>query len=278
MINILTKSYNQHIDGLQNMIKQNIDFSTAFHAFQMIDAQIREFALEHSEFKEKIPSEQGEFRRPVVCVRSHEFSKKVNNLLKRWMDARDQLHEIEPHRFPLNAAIFNPVPQLISNVKHAQLYINTATNSRIIPSEKILGRLSRMRRSYSSKKESSIYDETLSSIEKDIEFFTEHKDEDFRLRSTGYTEVILVVTNDIEEYKFKVPDIGVFIESDNNSFSLLQPDQSPQAGIRSKRFSIYDDLMPIQTVLPLTGELFSENEIVKARTEEERRKKINEYK
>ncbi|MCG3884145.1 hypothetical protein I3271_05545 [Photobacterium leiognathi] len=260
------------------MIKQNLDFSTAFNAFQQIDALIREYALKHCEFKEKIPNKDDEYRRPVVCIRTKAMRDRVNQLTRQWFEARDNLHELEPNRFPLNSAIFNPAPSIVGDITCAQLYVNTATNSRIIGSDKILGRLGRMRRSYSSKKESAMYDETLEAIERDIKFFEEHKDEKFRLRSTGYTEVIsAVVTDGGEELKLKVPDIGIFLDSKNSSFSVYQPDQKPQEGVRQKRFSIYDELLPVQTVLPLTGDLFAESEIIKAKADEERRKKMNDH-
>ncbi|MEC6833019.1 hypothetical protein VXS06_14725 [Photobacterium toruni] len=256
------------------MNKQNSDFSTALNAFNLIDSHIREFALSICEFKEKVGDDS--FRRPVVCIRSKATRKKVAELINKWESARDVLHELEPVRFPLNSAIFNPAPSIVHGVTCAQLYVNTATNSRIIGSDKILGRLNRMKKSYLNKKESAMYDDTLAAINSDITFFEEHKADDFRLRSTGYTEVIVAVTSETEEYKVKVPDLGIFLDGVNENFSLYQPDQSPQAGVRQKRFSIYDELLPIQTILPLTGDLFSEKEIVKAKANEERRKKLNE--
>ena len=260
------------------MNEKNLTFTAAFAAFSRIDLEFREYALKHCEFKEKNPTPIAGFRRPIVCIRSAEQRVAIVNLINQWKVARDRLHEVEPLRFPLGAAMFNPEPKIISNIKHIQLYINTATNSRMIPAINILKRLERMRRSYLNKQEVCLYGATIEEVEKNIEYFKTSNDK-FRLRSSGYTEVIMLIATKSEEYKAKVPDLGSFIEAENKDYDFIlhQPDQAPQHKTRAKRFSVYDQLLPIRTIVPFTGDLYSENEIIAAKAQEEQIKKSQGY-
>ena len=260
------------------MNKHNNDFSLAFSKFEKVDKKLREYALTTCEFKEKKTehSSGSTFRRPIVCIRTPEQRVKIVNLIDAWKNARDNLHNVEPNRFPLGAAMFNPGPKIISNVDSAQIYINTATNSRILSSQIILGRLSRMRRALVLKRDKSMYEFTIETIDKEIEYFKSNEDTDFRLRSTGYTEIILNLYANGDEIKYKIGDIGVFIENKKNmNFVLSLPEQANSVATRKQRRSIYEDLDPIVTVLPFTGQLFKETDVIKAKAAELKQRKSN---
>lgn len=261
------------------MINHNADFSNAVEAFLAIDKKLRKYALGIGEFKETILTNAKKTeRRPIVCLNSSKQAKVVMSMIHKWQEARDHLHEMEPMRYPLNATMFNPEPKIIPNVRSAQTYINTAVNSRLFQASALINRLEKMKISYQRKRESAVYDETIEMIDRDLEFFRLNLGERFRLRTSGYTEVNVLITYEGgEEQKLKVPDIGMFLAppasvNDETRIKLHQPDEKPQQGVRQKRYSIYDELLPIQTVLPLTGDLYKESEIIKQRALEQERK------
>lgn len=249
-------------------MKLNAEFADAYNGFLYIDKKIKSDALLSCEFNEviKIANETIK-RRPIVCISSPEQRKAILNNITKWKIARDRLNSISPERFPLSSALFNPEPKIIGNVSSAQVYINSAVNSRLYPAKTLLSRLEKMRKSLINKVKSDAFDSILESIDKEIEYFTINQNEKFRLRSSGYTEVIVTIVHaDKTEERCKASEIGTFLYPPaNKTVRLYQPDEKPQDGIRQKRISIYDDIYPINTVLPLTGKLYLESELVNAK-------------
>lgn len=249
------------------------EFADTYNKFLALSSEIKAYAIEKSEYKEVVATSTETIeRRAVVVVPDGNARRSVATKIDKWEFLRDKLHEISPDRFPLNSELFNPAPTIIDNVISAQVYVNTATNSRIYPTRNIIKRLDRMRKAYINKRESSLYEAEIDQIDKELEYFNAHIDDKFRLRVSDYTEVVINLTFGSGDNKqIKVHDSGLFLVPPRGKrVNLSQPDQKPQNGIRGKRVSIYDSISPIETCLPLTGNLYLERDKVAAENEKAR--------
>lgn len=256
------------------------EFANVYNDFQDTSANIKKYAIDNAAYKEVIHGTTKTIeRRAIVTLHDINEEKFITKKIDEWSEARDALHKLSPERFPLNSELFNPAPLVIDNVRSGQIYINEATNSRIYSAVNLINRLERMESSYLNKPESSIYEDHIETIRKELEYFKEHINDKFRLRSTGYTEIIVYLSfNNGEKSKLKVHDSGIFLSATNGiRATICQPDQAPQATTRQKRASLYSHLTPITTCLPLTGHLYLESDKIALDNEMKRNKERMNY-
>lgn len=254
-----------------------IELAETYKKFQSLTESLRGTAIKIADFTETVTLDDGttEQRRPVALTTTSSTKSGIRKRIKEWFLLRDRLHEMSPERFPLNSTLFKPEPTIIEDVASANVYLNTATPVRKYTGEHILKRLYRMRKAIANKPgHAAMYPHSLEEIERDIAYFTEHKEDEFRLRADNYTEVVVTVKfNSLAadgkqlDTRLKAHDRGIFLFARDNdeAAKFYGPDHASNAA--KKRTSLYDSLDDIKTCVPYQGKLYLLSDVVKAETE-----------
>jgi hypothetical protein len=218
---------------------------TAYSKFLELRKQLIDNALSNAVFSEK---RDGERVRPVVRITAAKELTEINKLIAKWQVLADQLCDESPHRFNRSSVIFSPEPKVLYGLSEANIIVNEATSTRKINRDDILRRLRKARTAekISSGKETST---AIARLDREISFFKAETEETYRLRSEGYTEILLLIRSDkdVEFEKIRVPFAGIFIFDPNNSCKINQPqstkgrnrgDKVKNLGVKAVRYSL----------------------------------------
>ncbi|PSW30823.1 hypothetical protein C9J21_18215 [Photobacterium phosphoreum] len=241
------------------VIPNNANFSLAIHNFNKADDQLKTYMLDHCSYSETIIRDNESLqRRPVVIINNQTEHRKAQQLIAGWIKAQEHLCAIDPLRFPASSDCFTSKPNLITNVQAVNIYNNTATNSRIVPTQAIIKRL--LVAASKHKKAGTIQSIDYKNILNSIEYFTLNANEAFRLRSGGYSEVKLNLIIDDDNVQFKVGERGVFLLPCHAHIDLYTP---LQVQSRKKRVSAYDDISTIPYFTGYKGLIYKQSDVIK---------------
>lgn len=225
-------------------------------------------ALETAIYSESFLNKDGlsEKRRPIVLIKSEEDSKHWRSQLETWNVYTSALHRGAPAHFPKTSSILR-APEIRSDVVSVVIYKNSATTSALIDPKKLINRLKRIIKQYSMGY-SSVYSAEKEALyeryTRDLAFFESIQDEKLRLRNEGHYEILAFVTfKNGDEEKVRVNEQGLIIEPAN----INEPVKVtlPSLSTADKRSSAYDNLEPIDTILPFAGKLYFEKSVVAAK-------------
>lgn len=229
-------------------------------------------AIENAVYAEKRDDVQV---RPLAVIKKESDLLKVNKLIAEWRYLVDVLCTGDPTRYKRNSVTFSPCPVVLHNQTNIFIKVNTATSTRKLTKENIIKRLRDLKRvSYLSHGNN---DKT-QRYAKEIEFFEKDHENTYRVRSDGYTEIIIMhkAKGDKELSKSRVPYIGTFVYDPNNECSIELP-QTNRDYARSDKLSAMN-IPIIPCSLSIRGLLFRETDIInaKAKSDAEKKRAIEE--
>lgn len=204
----------------------------------------------------------GEKVRPLMVIRTEAELRKVNSMIAKWLLLADQLSEGDPVRYNRASVIFSPEPKVLYDQAEIFIKVNVATSTRKITRENILKRLTDLRRvSYLAQGNST----QTRRYAREITFFNKETEEEYRIRSEGYTEIVLLHHKADEEElsKTRVPFAGVFVFDPENKCRIYMPEHGRDY-IRSDKLANMG-IKPIPCSLNIRGVLLRESDIIKAK-------------
>ncbi|GAL07902.1 hypothetical protein JCM19237_282 [Photobacterium aphoticum] len=245
----------------------------AIKYFNSCTAELRKWTLDNAEYYEVVEViEDGQpvqvKRRPVVVINDGRTRAGVQQRIDKWKAAREELHNADPIRFPMNSVMFTPEPTLYTDVFKCGLYVNRATSTRNITGHMHVRRLERMLKGYKIKPDHGSFEYEIKRIEDEIKRFTdEGLDKQYRIRADNYNEVILKLRfeGDTADHKIKVHDSGIYLCSISKHEHVRYKRNElhiTQSETKEKRASVYDHVEPISTYMPYNGKLYRISDIV----------------
>lgn len=249
-----------------------MELFTLYDKFLELRSELIAYAVSNSVYSE---DRDGEKVRPLSVIRDDSQLRKVNKMIALWHSLADQLCEGDPARYNRKSIIFSPEPRILHKQADVFIKVNKATSTRKISKDRIILRLRDLRRV--TKQSGGVSDKVIA-LEEEIQRFKDDPENTYRIRTEGYTEVVLLhrQKGDIELDKVRVPFAGVFIYDPKNLCAIHMPD-SGRDFVRSDR--VEDLGVPIiQCSLQTRGFLFRETDLINARakTAEDRRAAIEE--
>ncbi len=241
------------------MIEYNREFSNVFNAYNLATKKLSSYMLKHSFYSECYIDNDGEtkYRRPIVIIKNDDQYQIALTLIDNWQSACNKLHKTEPERFPLNYKPFKIKPTIIERVVSGRIYTNKAVSTRKYNADRFIKKLQRLKIKLSNDIE------IIEKIESEIMFFNDHKSDLFRIRRTGYVDVIFKYkTDEGIEKKEHINNMGIFINSANGCIANINTITDNQ---REERNSIYNQLIPIESLADFTGKLYLENDVIMAK-------------
>lgn len=204
----------------------------------------------------------GEKVRPLTVIRTDAELRKVNSMIAKWFLLADQLSEGDPVRYSRTSIIFSPEPKVLYDQKEIFIKVNAATSTRKISRENILKRLKDLRRVSYLSEGNSIQTKRYA---KEITFFNKETEESYRIRSEGYTEIVLLhrTADEDDLTKTRVPFAGIFVFDPRNECNIYMPEHGRDY-IRSDKLANMG-IKPIPCSLNIRGVLLRESDIIKAK-------------
>lgn len=228
--------------------------------FTELRAELIEYATKRATYTE---DRDGEKVRPLTVIRTDEELRKVNSMIAKWHLLADQLSEGDPVRYSRTSVLFSPEPKVLHNQKEVFIKVNAATSTRKISRLNILKRLKDLRRvSYLSQGNSA----QTRKYAKEITFFNKETEEVYRIRSEGYTEIVLLhrTADEDELTKTRVPFAGVFVFDPDRKCQIFMPEHGREY-IRSDKLANMG-IKPIPCSLNIRGVLLRESDIIRAKS------------
>lgn len=204
----------------------------------------------------------GEKVRPLTVIRTESELRKVNAMIAKWHLLADELNAGDPVRYSRTSVIFSPEPKVLHNQAEIFIKVNAATSTRTISRQNIIKRLKDLRRvSYLSEGNSR----QTKRYAKEITFFNKETEEKYRIRSEGYTEVLLLhrAEGEDELTKTRVPFAGIFVFDPKKTCSIHMPEHGRDY-VRSDKLANMG-IKPIMCSLNIRGVLLRESDIIKAK-------------
>lgn len=204
----------------------------------------------------------GEKVRPLMVIRTEAELRKVNSMIAKWLLLADQLCEGDPVRYNRASVIFSPEPKVLYDQAEIFIKVNVATSTRKITREKILKRLTDLRRVSYLAQGNSIQTKRYA---REITFFNKETEEEYRIRSEGYTEIVLLhrKADEDELSKMRVPFAGIFVFDPDKKCRIYMPEHGREY-IRSDKLANMG-IKPIPCSLNIRGVLLRESDIIKAK-------------
>jgi hypothetical protein len=234
---------------------------TTYSKFLDLRQQLTDYALSNAIFSEK---RETECVRPIVKIRTTQDLTAINKLIATWQVLVDQLCTESPERFNRASSTFSPEPRVLYDVCQASITINEATSTRKIAREDILRRLRKARTSERHSGSPSAKT-NVAKFDREISFFNAETEESYRLRSDGYTEVIMLIrSNKKDDFeKVRVSYAGVFIFDPKNEceFSLPNDENLGNRGDKIENMKI----KPVKYSLARRGQLFRTTDLQEAK-------------
>jgi len=204
----------------------------------------------------------GKTVRPIGVIKTNAEYFKFEKYLARWRELVNQLNEINPVRYPLNAEKFSLMPQLYTGVESFSVYISPATLSRKYEKAKIVSRMEKYIDSLSHDSRNTGDWTITNRVKHELEVMNKDKETYYRLRNTCSTDMTCVLTyeNGLTD-KVKIPFCGALLF---NNERLIDLKPTKKLNTRTDSFD-YLGVNPIACSLSLAGNLYRESEIIKAR-------------
>lgn len=219
----------------------------AFKRYALNVCQFKEDVICKDDLKSNITLS----RRPIVCIANEDDHYELQRLITEWSNACASLHESDPDRYPLTMTAMRYQPAIYENVKSAKVFINDATNSRLVQASSFIKRLELALRCSKDVGYNICLQEQLA-------YFKKYSDEQFRVRSSGYTEVVASLTLDNgEEMRVKVPEYGICLAGSNGHVPVLTKVENKRV-----RNSIYDRLSAIKLVVQPELDIYHERDVI----------------
>lgn len=239
------------------IVPTNSDISRAIHRYNKADIELSDYMLAHCCYSETVIHNGAVLtRRPVVIINNQGEYNAAKKLTEDWIKAQENLCKTDPWRFPMGSELFVSKPKILTHVQAVNIYKNNATNSRIIPKNAIVKKLKRAASKHELRQSTRSLDYT--NILNSIDYFTSCEEEKFRLRTGGYSEIVLILSVlNADDIKFKVSERGVFLLPCNN-VDLYAPLKSHT---RKKRASIFDNITVVPHHTGYHGELYRQSDI-----------------
>lgn len=188
---------------------------------------------------------------------------------KMLMDKRDELIEhnkkileLEPDMFKSDSYLFRE-PQVIENVVRITVTVNSANASAVRTTEQLVARYDREIKRRKKKIEKEDNQEVIEELQQEIAVLTRERNQfaltpnkKYRLRTQSHKDVIAICRRAGmgESDKIRVNASGLIIAK--NKDCTINDITASDKGYR--RGSIYEQLIPIQNSLGLTGSLYDE--------------------
>lgn len=254
-----------------------LELSQKLKAFEAVSDELLTFSFKMAEFTETVTDLDGNKseRRPVAVIKDEFIQEQIRNKVQTWKECRDELHRISPERFPLNSALFDPAPTIVTDVESVQVYIGEATSVRKVTGASVIKRLKRMRKNLETKPEKAHYETELADIERDLELFEQYAEDEFKLRASNYTDVTLVMpghtvdeNGNPTEFRMKAHNKGIFLFSKpGRNLIFTHPNQGKMAESQTKRTSVYDHIATFPTCIPYAGKLYLARDYIEKKAE-----------
>lgn len=227
--------------------------------FLAVREEVIALAVKHSIYSE---DRDGKKVRPLAKIKSDKVLTEVSRLIAKWKLLADKLCEEDPIRYSRTAAIFSPEPTILYDRSEIFIKESTAISTRIKTKEKILFQLRNMRRGEFNA--GGGMNDKVRALDKEIKFFVTDEEENYRVRSTGYTSIIILHRDkhSIDCIKTNVTFAGVFFYDPDNSCTVHFPTQVDYE--RADKIESMG-ITPINCSLNLKGVLLRESDIVKAK-------------
>ena len=190
-------------------------------------------------------------RRPIVCISNEDDHCELQRLITEWSNAYALLRELNPERYPLTITAIRDKPTIYENVQSVKVFINDATTSRSVQATSFINRLELALRCSKDVGYNICLQEQLA-------YFKKHMNEQFRVRSSGYTEVVALLTLDNgEEMRIKVPEYGICLAGSNDHVPVLTT-------VKNKRVrnSVYDRLSAIKLLVQPELDIYHERDVI----------------
>lgn len=224
-------------------------------------------AISDSSFAE---DKDGEVRRPIVVYSDRRHKERWMRRHKRIDELQETIKEGLPNLFPENSSIYLR-PKHIEGVTSVQVYNNTvATNSRIVKRDVIVRRLSEMLTEIETSLQTDETEELLQKrarVAEQIKYFENTSTEDFRLRSSGKSDVTAFITIANHPPRTeRVTESGLFLSPAFGYYGKVRvsPPEAKSQHHQKDRLTVYDYVSPIPCEL-YKGKLFDEMEAAKYR-------------
>lgn len=238
--------------------------------FLTVREEVIALAVKHSIYSE---NRDGKKVRPLAKIKTDKLLTQVNKLIAKWRVLADKLCEEDPVRYNRNSSTFSPEPTILYDRADIFIKESVAISTRIKTKDKILFQLRNIRRTEFNA--SGGMTDRVKELDKEIKFFVDDKEDQYRVRSTGYTSIVLLHRDKhtIECKKTNVTFAGVFFFDPDNSCQIHYPSQVDYE--RSDKIESMG-ITPIKCSLNLKGVLLRESDIVKAKqkTAEIRKKRL----
>ena len=199
--------------------------------------------------------------RPVVRIANETDLRMITSKIARWNGYVERLIAEDPVRFNDAQTMFKPEPKILFDQSEILIRENVATSTRLIKRDRIVFRLRNTLRAeeiasggYSTPK--------VKTLRAEVRFFEDEETEDvYRIRSEGYTEILLLHRKkDADKHsKTRVPLSGIYYFDEKNETRVSFPSESRQLEPRRDSLAALG-LVPVKCSLNIRGVLLRESE------------------
>lgn len=209
--------------------------------------------------------------RHVAVLSDSDTILELERLTQEWENRARDLTQADPVRFPSNAFVLAPVPQVIHGVRSMSIGVGSATTSKKYTKASILGRYDRAIRHARLGTDVSHDSTLLRQLERERELLASDNESHYRIRNTCSTETICTLTfKDGTSSKVRVPRVGIAFAAPNSSIEIRQPRVMAPRSDRLEHLGV----VPLDCSLSgLAGLVYKESEILKARAQYQARQK-----
>lgn len=205
---------------------------------------------------------ENEIVRPVGVITTDEEFLYFTSQLNSWKEQVERLNELDPITYPLTAAKFGPVPEIINAAKSISISITKSTAVREIKKDVLMRRLRahiKALKTATTPASSALIDhlsDELAEMEADGET-------SYISRNSNGTETTLIIYPIVgEQYRKRVPFAGALID---NRFGDVAIGRAKQIKPRNDSFD-YLGVSPIRCSLPnVSGLLYPKSAVEKAK-------------
>ncbi|AXF67302.1 hypothetical protein DVA44_24965 (plasmid) [Leclercia sp. W17] len=244
---------------------------------------IESFSVHHEIKEENIPLEERTDpesqeapaavvkHRHVAVLSDSDIILDLQRLTQEWENRARDLTLADPVRFPSNAFVLAPVPQVIHGVRSMSIAVGSATTSKKYTKASILGRYDRAIRHARQGVDVSHDSTLLRQLVREREMLAGDSETHYRIRNTCSTETICTLTfTDGTSNKVRVPRVGIAFAAPNSSIEIRTPRVMAPRSDRLEHLGV----VPLDCSLSgLAGLVYKESEILKARAQYQARQK-----
>lgn len=225
---------------------------------EMSRAIVQRFEDDIVYFEEK--SEDGTYKRPLIVIQDIHKATEVRNAIKEIEQINEAIME-----FTGKSSTQLNRPTYMDDVVFARVYENTSVSSRTSTTSRadIVARLEAALKIALKCQlaETETNMNRMAQLEKELEWFKNDTEENYRLRSFGTPDSIShIYTADDQKHRIRITMGGLFLLTHNQEpIRINKPEHRLP---RKKRASIFDDLQPIPYSATYHGLLYRESEVI----------------